>query len=121
MALQHSESEFYVHYVGTDKRMDEWVDERLVTDGMPPAGTSLAAGMTGQKRKRKSTISNGGGSQMRMDIAESSRREVDAGETTKAADAPMTEEELDLREHRKLTATRNFDKVNFGQWQIKTW
>ena len=33
----------------------------------------------------------------------------------------LTEEDIDIREHRKITAKRNFDKVNFGRWQIKTW
>lgn len=30
------------------------------------------------------------------------------------------EDELEVQ-HRQITARRNFDKVNFGQWQIKTW
>jgi len=33
----------------------------------------------------------------------------------------MTEEELDIQQHKQITAQRNFDKVNFGKWQIKTW
>ncbi|KZV77544.1 acyl-CoA N-acyltransferase [Peniophora sp. CONT] len=33
----------------------------------------------------------------------------------------MTEEEYDIQHHKQITAKRNFDKVNFGQWQIKTW
>lgn len=39
---------------------------------------------------------------------------------TKAKDA-YAQEDLDAREQRKVTSTRNFDNVNFGQWQIKTW
>lgn len=33
----------------------------------------------------------------------------------------MTEEEFDIKHHKQITAKRNFDKVNFGQWRIKTW
>ncbi|KAH7884038.1 acyl-CoA N-acyltransferase [Phlebopus sp. FC_14] len=33
----------------------------------------------------------------------------------------MTDEDLDIQYHRQITAQRNFDRVNFGQWQIKTW
>ena len=36
-------------------------------------------------------------------------------------DVPMTEEELDIEQHKQITSQRNFDKVNFGKWQIKTW
>ncbi len=33
----------------------------------------------------------------------------------------MTEEDFDFEHHQQITAQRNFDKVNFGHWQIKTW
>lgn len=33
----------------------------------------------------------------------------------------MTEEDFDVENYKQMTAQRNFDKVNFGQWQIKTW
>ncbi|KAF4584674.1 hypothetical protein EYR40_004660 [Pleurotus pulmonarius] len=36
-------------------------------------------------------------------------------------DMVITEEDFDIRHHNKITAQRNFDKVNFGMWQIKTW
>ncbi|PCH33078.1 acyl-CoA N-acyltransferase [Wolfiporia cocos MD-104 SS10] len=38
-----------------------------------------------------------------------------------AAPQPITEEEYDIQHHKQITARRNFDKVVFGQWQIKTW
>jgi hypothetical protein len=32
------------------------------------------------------------------------------------------EGDYDIQHHRRqITAQRNFDKVNFGRWQIKTW
>ena len=37
------------------------------------------------------------------------------------SEVKMTEEEYDIQQHKQITAKRNFDKVNFGQWQIKTW
>lgn len=33
----------------------------------------------------------------------------------------MTEEDFDIEHHKKITAQRNFDKVYFGDWEIKTW
>lgn len=33
----------------------------------------------------------------------------------------MTEEEFDIAHHKKLTAQRNFDKVYYHKWLIKTW
>ncbi|KIK04139.1 hypothetical protein K443DRAFT_93701 [Laccaria amethystina LaAM-08-1] len=33
----------------------------------------------------------------------------------------MTEEDYDIQHHKQITAQRNFDFVNFGEYQIKTW
>ncbi|KAI0034324.1 acyl-CoA N-acyltransferase, partial [Vararia minispora EC-137] len=33
----------------------------------------------------------------------------------------LTEEEFDIQHHKQITSRRNFGKVNFGQWQMKTW
>ncbi|EKM60584.1 uncharacterized protein PHACADRAFT_82828 [Phanerochaete carnosa HHB-10118-sp] len=33
----------------------------------------------------------------------------------------MSEEEYDLEHHKQITARRNFDKVIFGKWSIRTW
>ncbi|EMD41397.1 hypothetical protein CERSUDRAFT_42122 [Gelatoporia subvermispora B] len=37
------------------------------------------------------------------------------------AGAHITEEEYDIQHHKQITAKRNFDRVTFGRWQIKTW
>jgi hypothetical protein len=34
---------------------------------------------------------------------------------------PMTEEEYDILHHKQIGARRNFEKVYFGQWEIRTW
>jgi len=33
----------------------------------------------------------------------------------------MTEEDYDIQHHKQITAQRNFDRVHFGGWQVKTW
>ena len=33
----------------------------------------------------------------------------------------MTEEEYDLERHKQITARRNFERVIFGKWSIRTW
>jgi histone acetyltransferase HTATIP/histone acetyltransferase MYST1 len=142
VVLQHNDHQYYVHYVGMDKRMDEWVDEQLVTEDTPATtpmstnngagagGSSVSvAGTRGRKRKRKSVVSNGVAKQPRQGSGEgvvngqeiARGREIASVAAAATPSAPLTEEELDMREHRQITATRNFDKVNFGQWQIKTW
>jgi histone acetyltransferase MYST1 len=113
--LQRRDGEVYVHYVNTDKRMDEWVPEescRCDSDGaqLPQAE------ITNRKRKRKRDVSypsalNGftlrgygedKGSPMPTEIV-------------------MTEEDFDLQHHQQLRAQRNFDVVIFDVWKIKPW
>ena len=42
-------------------------------------------------------------------------------ERERTGSVQIIEDDIDLGESRKKTEKRNFDKVNFGQWQIKTW
>ncbi|KAI0683752.1 acyl-CoA N-acyltransferase [Cytidiella melzeri] len=46
--------------------------------------------------------------------------EVDGAEAV-SKEVKLSEEEYDIEHHKQITAKRNFDKVNFGKWQIKTW
>ncbi|KAF9229844.1 acyl-CoA N-acyltransferase [Gyrodon lividus] len=108
----------YVHYEGSDKRLDEWIPEselRRVELGLD----ALPSGVINGKRKREASIS-------RVSPTVSARES--SLEKTLLPDAQilappesLTEEEFDIQHHKQITAQRNFDKVNFGQWQIKTW
>ncbi|OBZ79378.1 putative MYST-like histone acetyltransferase 1 [Grifola frondosa] len=114
--LERRGQEVYVHYVNSDKRLDEWVAEGDVR----PAGdheAALANDAANRKRKR-----------MSVDRETSNRgsmgpSDVDAGSLGPGDknNASITEEEYDIEHHKQITARRNFDKVNFGRWQIKTW
>ncbi|KIL62189.1 hypothetical protein M378DRAFT_187391 [Amanita muscaria Koide BX008] len=42
-------------------------------------------------------------------------------ELQEEATITISEEDYDLEQHKRLFAQRNFDKVHFGEWQIKTW
>lgn len=117
--LERNEEDVYVHYVNTDKRLDEWVAAR---DVRPAAGGLEAATVSngaGRKRKRGSLAgegSRGNGSPSKSDAgAVSVKPEEHDGA------AAITEEEYDIEHHQQITAKRNFDKVVFGRWQIKTW
>ncbi|KIM81743.1 hypothetical protein PILCRDRAFT_8425 [Piloderma croceum F 1598] len=119
--LQRREGEVYVHYLNTDKRLDEWVSEGAVKPVEEHASASSSSHpANGRKRKRDET---------RRLIASSSPtryRSVDfALDDDDLAEiqveVSMTEEDYDIQHHKQITAQRNFDKVNFGHWQMKTW
>lgn len=106
--LERRPGEVYVHYANSDKRLDEWVAERTVrlTETKVTAKASHAP-TNGNVKKRKRSAS----------AAEREEEEEDAA----AKELKMSEEEYDIEHHKQITAKRNFDKVNFGKWQIKTW
>lgn len=106
--VEERDDEVYLHYINENKRLDEWRSRVEVTDVTNDGSPSLR----GQKRKRGTSASASGSRGQSIDVQ---------GEKFGSEDVSMTEEELDLREHQRITAKRNFDKVRFGQWQIRTW
>ena len=120
--LERQGDDLYVHYVNADKRLDEWVSERDVrpnTDTHEDGVVSNGNG-TSRKRKRGSTEGQGEGNSRRT----GSPGRLDTQPPLKVEDlgpAAITEEEYDIQHHKQITAKRNFDKVIFGRWQIKTW
>lgn len=126
----------YVHYRNTDKRLDEWVSDELIRPAtnhearisiMGPS-SSTANGIQTRKRKRESDAAQPSPTTRRVSNAAAAQpetaREEDASNGTKTQPIQpreLTEEEYDIQQHRKLFSKRNFDKVVFGQWQIKTW
>ncbi|KAH9949487.1 acyl-CoA N-acyltransferase [Amylocystis lapponica] len=117
--LERRTEEVYVHYVNTDKRLDEWVPE----DAVRPADSHearMASNSPSRKRKRGPTEGDGSPN------GRASPGRSDAGsplpdDAAAAGPTSVTEEEYDIQHHKQITAKRNFDKVVFGRWQIKTW
>jgi len=125
----------YVHYLNTDKRLDEWVSEELIRPATEhEAGTTVMGppssstnGIQTRKRKRGSDAAQPSSSTRRVSNTASTQPEIPTEEIPNGAGTQstqpreLTEEEYDIQQHRKLFSKRNFDKVVFGQWQIKTW
>ncbi|KAI0717529.1 acyl-CoA N-acyltransferase [Cerioporus squamosus] len=125
--LEHHNEEVYVHYVNTDKRLDEWVAERDVRlAGGYEAEVAANGHSNGVTRKRKRGSTDGEsprrGSPARAngDAASGSAQPEDPDASMGNASV-VTEEEYDIEHHKQITAKRNFDKVIFGRWQIRTW
>lgn len=118
--LQRREGEVYVHYVNTDKRLDEWVSEGAVKPVQENAErSSTSRAVNGRKRKRNNTSNPGTSSPARYRSVDFVMDGNDLAEIR--GEVSMTEEDYDIQHHKQITAQRNFDKVNFGHWQIKTW
>lgn len=126
-----------MHYVNTDKRMDEWVPESRVkiiggvkaessTSAVPIEGTPAATSHTnGTKKRKRSTSIDGGHSHDSRKAHTAQLVPSEIGGAPVPDDDPktlkMSEEEYDMEHHKQITARRNFDKVIFGKWAIRTW
>jgi histone acetyltransferase MYST1 len=132
--LQKRAGEVYVHYVNTDKRLDEWVPETNVREieECPPSPSAKSTRKRKRGRPRSSSVL-----QQPLAGPSGSSSEVEENGLERIL---MTEEDYDIEHHKRIvspcdvsltfmctnktihqTAQRNFDKVNFGAWQIKTW
>ncbi|KAF7982431.1 hypothetical protein HWV62_28561 [Athelia sp. TMB] len=117
--LQRRKGEIYVHYFDTDKRLDEWVPEGKVQLLEEQPSSSRPA--VGRKRKRKHQQGGRAGSSSPVRQASAETAVEDPEAAVAEENVPLTEEEYDIQHQKQITAQRNFDKVNFGNWQIKTW
>ena len=124
----------YVHYLNTDKRLDEWVSEEVVRPAtehearaaiMGPESSPATNGIQTRKRKRGSDVTQPSPTTRRASNTANALVNTHKEEDTPNGELiqlrELTEEEYDIQQHRKLFSKRNFDKVVFGQWQIKTW
>lgn len=132
-----------MHYLNTDKRLDEWVPEdriRIVEDRTQQSSETVTGTANGPSDTTSSTNATTNGTKKRkrsksIDVAHDSGRRVGntpqlvpseiGGFSAAIEDDPktlkMTEEEYDLEHHKRITARRNFEKVIFGRWCIRTW
>ncbi|GJJ13942.1 hypothetical protein Clacol_008199 [Clathrus columnatus] len=110
--LHRRGAQAYVHFLNTDRRLDEWVPEAQLRLAEPHEITETVE-LRGRKRKRGSNRHVGSPSASQNGEPRSTRS-VSPAESE-------SEEDSDIGEHLRMTSKRNFDRVNFGHWQIKTW
>lgn len=107
--VKRRDDNVFVHYVGLDRRMDEWIPEancrQIKKRGRPP--TKKRAVTEVPESRAASSVSR--------------RRSVAPMLNGKAAvkEIEMTEEEFDLLQHK--LPDKNFEKVYFGKWGVKVW
>lgn len=112
--------EAYVHFLNTDRRLDEWVPESQLRIAEPHEVTEPIE-VRGKKRKRMSSHHLGSPSTSQNGVHGGSQDGAGHSGRSASLDVIESEEDSDTGEHLRLTAKRNFDRVNFGHWQIKTW
>ncbi|KAG9310343.1 acyl-CoA N-acyltransferase [Chiua virens] len=120
--LQHRDSDghAYVHYEGSDKRLDEWVPASELRR-VEPDSDALPSGTTNGKRKREASTSRPASPTNSTRASSLDKTSLPDTHIVAIPQDTMVDEDFDVKHFKQMTAQRNFDKVNFGQWQIKTW
>jgi hypothetical protein len=123
--LHRRGDEAYVHFLNTDRRLDEWVPESQLRVAEPHEIIE-PVDPRGKKRKRVLSHHPGSPSASQNGAVPGESHDgvgVGMGHSGRSAspEGLESDEDSDTGEHLRLTAKRNFDRVNFGHWQIKTW
>ncbi|KAG9040352.1 hypothetical protein FS837_000761, partial [Tulasnella sp. UAMH 9824] len=139
IVLERRGGEAYVHYVNTDKRLDEWVSEDRIhklpkSEADAPSGSHGESQINGTRsiigKRRRSRSPPGSTSRSTRGPIDMSATQTSAPARSssppphRSHDHLQSTKEQDLEaamEHRRITAKRNFDKVIFGGWEMKTW
>ena len=118
--LERRPDEVYVHYAHADKRLDEWVAESDVR--LDPSSPSSPEASVPDAPAEESDDRTDPAHMNKKRKRSVSVEAIEAGESASTGGmVKMSEEEYDIEHHKQITAKRNFDKVIFGRWQIKTW
>ncbi|WVQ96586.1 hypothetical protein IAU59_003691 [Kwoniella sp. CBS 9459] len=114
--------EYYISFVGQDKRLDAWVSnsevfERVsVSDG---AGDETLKALIAQQdtpaTPQTMIASNVAGPSTPSTPASTAER------TSRRQDIPASTASTPEREHAAMTRVRNFEDVRFGEYLVKTW
>ncbi|KAH7334038.1 acyl-CoA N-acyltransferase [Rhizoctonia solani] len=125
--IQQRGSEYYVHYEGRDKRLDEWVPTssvRLESDSTGQTNELDLDGQDGSRAKKRNRTTGPSLGHSDGTPATTQDDEVNSPATLPSTlgPSPHTRDQTEAaQQHITLTAQRNFDRVNFDQWHIKTW
>ncbi|XP_026871485.2 histone acetyltransferase KAT8 [Electrophorus electricus] len=111
---QESREEFYVHYVGFNRRLDEWVGKGR-----------LALTKTVKDAVRKSVEEGGGGElgdQPERKITRNQKRKHDEINHVQKTYAEMDPTTAALeKEHEAITKVKYVDKIQIGNFEIDAW
>ncbi|KAF9527076.1 acyl-CoA N-acyltransferase [Crepidotus variabilis] len=131
LILQRRPGDYYVHYIGQDKRMDEWtsmdnctLQEAEFADAEPrnskqkrTRSINESSASTSSRPTKRNGVSHEQANNSRTRNGEGHEN----GDTMQSRDVVMTEEEFDLKQHKQLTSQKNFDTIIFDTWKITPW
>ncbi|OCF35056.1 hypothetical protein I316_03096 [Kwoniella heveanensis BCC8398] len=110
-------TEYYISFVGQDKRLDAWVSvgevgDRYTNEDIAGSSGSSKANLKEELSAAPDTTTQAGPSTPPIPAVE---------RPNKRPDAPPSTASTPEREHAAMTRVRNFEDVRFGEYLVKTW
>ncbi|KAF8236942.1 acyl-CoA N-acyltransferase [Tricholoma matsutake] len=112
--LKRRDEDVFVHYVGLDRRMDDWIPQTECISIIEkkkrgrPSRKSAATEAPTESQVSTALTSRGLSVAPHMANGKVGTKEI-----------VMSEEEFDQLQHK--LPDKNFEKVFFGEWEVKTW
>ncbi|VDN03964.1 unnamed protein product, partial [Thelazia callipaeda] len=97
-----TEDEYYVHYEGADRRLDEWARRSQIEKVAVQNYTSLDDGQIKTKRMRK-------------------RKHFEHSESPNGHSVLEEERNALEKEHEEVTRVKHIERIRYGNYEIDTW
>lgn len=118
----YEKCEYYVHYDGFNRRLDEWVDKERVDIS---SGSRAKAAAEAKASKNAPVINqaiNDNADQPDRKITRNQKRKHDEINHVQKSFAEMDPTTAALeREHEAITKVKYIDRIQFGKYEVDTW
>ncbi|EDV94464.1 histone acetyltransferase KAT8 [Drosophila grimshawi] len=129
-------NEYYVHYLGLNRRLDGWVGRHRISDNaddlggitVPSTSTGSSGGLTGGHKRQGnkdyylSACENHGYDYSDKKMTRYQKRRNDEINHVQKSHAELTASMVQLeKEHEQITKVKYIDKLIFGYYEIDAW
>lgn len=115
----YEKCEYYVHYDGFNRRLDEWVDKDRVDIS---SGSRAKAAAEAKAAKNVQNLNNADEDQPDRKITRNQKRKHDEINHVQKTFAEMDPTTAALeREHEAITKVKYIDRIQFGKYEVDTW
>jgi histone acetyltransferase MYST1 len=118
-------SEYYVHYDGFNRRLDEWVDKDrvdLTSGSKAKAAAEAQAKQTAAAISQSPSVGGTDAEQPDRKITRNQKRKHDEINHVQKTFAEMDPTTAALeREHEAITKVKYVDKIQFGKYEVDAW
>ncbi|MCP9265565.1 Histone acetyltransferase [Dirofilaria immitis] len=115
LAERGTENEYYVHYEGTDRRLDEWA-QRSQIQKVVQRNVSIEKDDEG-KKSANTSVDNNRSTVTRV----RKRKHIETSESLNPHSSVEDEKTALEKEHEEVTKVKHIERIRYGNYEIDTW